>query len=448
MNAVILAILIMVAMSLMRIPVVLALITASIISGLYAGLSPEQVVSSFNAGLGNGANVALAYATLGAFAVMLSRTGITQHLSEKVIGSLKKNGTDGKNKKIITWSLYAGLIVIGFASGTIVPIHIAFIPIVIPPLLLVMNHLKLDRRAIACVITFSITVMYMSTPIGFGAIYLNDILMASINNSGQPFGLEITRAMAPKAMFIPAMGMLCGLLIALLFTYRKKRDYKDLPVDNSGHIVQNSSKLTTLQKAVIASALIVALVVQLWTGSMAFGGIAGFAIMSFTGLVRWNELDSVFTQGMRLMTMIGFIMIAANGFAGVMKATGGITSLVESSVNLIGNNPPLAALMMLFVGLFITLGIGSSFSTVPIIAAIFVPLCIKFGFSPLATIALIGTAGALGDAGSPASDSTLGPTAGLSADGQHDHIWDTVVPTFIHFNIPLIIFGWIAAMVL
>ena len=43
----------------------------------------------------------------------------------------------------------------------------------------------------------------------------------------------------------------------------------------------------------------------------------------------------------------------------------------------------------------------------------------------MATIAIIGTAGALGDAGSPASDSTLGPTSGLNADGQHHHIWDT-----------------------
>ena len=55
--------------------------------------------------------------------------------------------------------------------------------------------------------------------------------------------------------------------------------------------------------------------------------------------------------------------------------------------------------------------------------------------------ALIGTAAALGDAGSPTSDSTLGPTAGLGVDGQHDHIWDTVVPTFLHFNIPLLILG-------
>ncbi|WP_029753177.1 Na+/H+ antiporter NhaC family protein, partial [Pseudoalteromonas sp. AC163] len=107
-----------------------------------------------------------------------------------------------------------------------------------------------------------------------------------------------------------------------------------------------------------------------------------------------------------------------------------------------------AAGVILLVGLLITMGIGSSFSTVPIIATLFVPLCLDLGFSVMATAALVGTAGALGDAGSPASDSTLGPTSGLNADGQHDHIRDSVIPTFIHFNIPLLIFGWIAAMVL
>ena len=62
-----------------------------------------------------------------------------------------------------------------------------------------------------------------------------------------------------------------------------------------------------------------------------------------------------------------------------------------------------------------------------------------------ATVAIVGSSGALGDAGSPASDSTLGPTAGLGADGQHDHIRDSVIPTFLHFNLPLLVAGWIAA---
>ena len=54
----------------------------------------------------------------------------------------------------------------------------------------------------------------------------------------------------------------------------------------------------------------------------------------------------------------------------------------------------------------------------------------------MALIALIGTASALGDSGSPASDSTLGPTAGLNIDGQHDHIRDTCIPNFLFYNVP------------
>ena len=146
--------------------------------------------------------------------------------------------------------------------------------------------------------------------------------------------------------------------------------------------------------------------------------------------------------------MIGFIMISAAGFAAVMKSTGGVEILVESLSTAIGDNKALAAILMLIVGLLVTMGIGSSFSTIPIIATIYVPLAIAFGFSPMATIALVGTAAALGDAGSPASDSTLGPTSGLNADGQHEHIWDSVVPTFLHYNLPLLAFGWLASMVL
>ena len=121
---------------------------------------------------------------------------------------------------------------------------------------------------------------------------------------------------------------------------------------------------------------------------------------------------------------------------------------VSTSASWIGHSKAVGALLMLLVGLLVTMGIGSSFSTVPILAVIFVPLCLQLGFSPLAIVSIIGTAGALGDAGSPASDSTLGPTSGLNIDGQHHHIWDTVVPTFLHYNLPLLGFGWVAAMVL
>ena len=148
------------------------------------------------------------------------------------------------------------------------------------------------------------------------------------------------------------------------------------------------------------------------------------------------------------MALIGFVMISAQGFAAVINESGQVEPLVAGVQDFFGDNKAMAALAMLVVGLIVTMGIGSSFSTLPIIAAIYVPLSVSLDFSTLATVALIGTAGALGDAGSPASDSTLGSTAGLAADGQHDHMRDTVIPTFIHYNIPLTAAGWVAAMVL
>ncbi|HAR08543.1 MAG TPA: sodium:proton antiporter, partial [Cobetia sp.] len=276
-----------------------------------------------------------------------------------------------------------------------------------------------------------------------------DILLANINSAGEAVGLEVTRGMVPLAMGIPVAGMALGLLAAVFVSYRKPRDYeaRDVVTSNVPHHDEHVSLHTRgLVMAVVA--IVAALSIHLYSGSMIVGGLVGFALLSLGGIFKWREADDLFTSGMRMMALIGFIMISAAGFASVMKATGDIQTLVDASFHIIGDNKPLAALVMLMVGLFITLGIGSSFSTIPIIAAIYVPLALQFGFSPLATVALIGTAAALGDAGSPASDSTLGPTAGLNVDQQHDHIWDSVVPTFIHYNIPLIVFGWVAAMTL
>src|SRR5690606_12331489 len=166
-------------------------------------------------------------------------------------------------------------------------------------------------------------------------------------------------------------------------------------------------------------------------------------------VIPYKSLDKVMADGIGLMDAIAFIMLVASGYGNVLRETGAVDALVEASAGFIGDsNQAVIAFILLIVGLLITMGIGSSFGTVPIIVALYVPICVAAGFSPMAIACLIGTAGALGDAGSPASDSTLGPTSGLNADGNHNHIWDTVVPSFIHYNIPLIIFGWIAALIL
>ncbi len=169
--------------------------------------------------------------------------------------------------------------------------------------------------------------------------------------------------------------------------------------------------------------------------------------MVLLGGIQWGEIDEVMEEGFKMMAFIAFVMLVAAGFGAILKETGAIQSLVNYVATLAGGKFG-GALMMLLVGLLITMGIGTSFGTIPIIAAIYCPLGLELGFSSSAIILLVGIAGALGDAGSPASDSTLGPTAGLNADKQHNHIWDTCVPTFLTYNTSLIIGGTIGAILL
>jgi predicted histidine transporter YuiF (NhaC family) len=439
MNAVVIAVCLMLGLSLVRVNVVIALTISALVAGLVGGMGLQQTVDAFNTGLGGGAQIALSYALLGAFAVALSHSGITTLISRKMIGALGKEQSS-QNIKKVRWLLLFAILTMAISSQNILPIHIAFIPILIPPLLHLMSKLSLDRRLVACVLTFGLVTTYMILPVGFGGIFLNDILLANLNNNG----LEAVRSQIPQAMLLPALGMITGLLIAVFISYRKPREYKEELI-----LAAEPEEGVNKRNILIAVIAIAAtLVTQLYTGSMIFGALIGFIIFSFSGALKHVADQDVFNQGVRMMANIGFIMISAAGFAAVVKETGDVSTLVTSLSDIIGDNKALAAFLMLLVGLLITMGIGSSFSTIPIIATIYVPLAMTFGFSVAATIALVGTAAALGDAGSPASDSTLGPTAGLNADGQHDHIRDSVIPTFIHYNIPLLVFGWIAAMVL
>ena len=440
MNPVVIAVTLMLALSLARINVVIALTISALVGGLFGGLSIVDTIGAFNNGLGGGATIALSYAMLGAFAVAISKSGITDLLAQKVIKKMGRDAT-AKEKMYFKGTLLTVILLAAVSSQNLVPVHIAFIPILIPPLLHTMAKLKIDRRLVACVIAFGLTGTYMLLPVGFGGIFLNNILLKNIVDNG----VVVTTAQLPLGMAIPVFGMFLGLLFAVFVSYRKPREYS---LEKILQAEPEVSKLSMTHVFVAVVSIVLALSLQLYSDSIIIGSLAGLVVFILGGVVKTNETQDVFTRGVYMMGMIGFIMIAASGFAEVMKATQGVESLVKSVVDIIGDNRSLAALLMLIVGLFITMGIGSSFSTIPIIATIYVPLCIEFGFSPLATIALVGTAAALGDAGSPASDTTLGPTSGLNVDGQHDHIWDTVVPTFLHYNIPLIIFGWIAALAL
>lgn len=436
MNAVLVAVGVMLILSLLRINVVLSLTVGAIVGGLTGGLNIADTIKAFTGGLGGGATIALSYALLGGFALAISRTGVPEVLVKAILKLVQREG--GSQKKGAAKALiFTVLLAMAIMSQNIIPVHIAFIPLIVPPMIKLMNMLQIDRRLIVAILTFGLIMPYMFIPAGFGLIY-QDLIVKQMGLAG----LEVALSDVPKAMAIVALGMTVGLLGAFI-AYRKPRQYEEVEIASSNTL---DKEVKTRNLIFVAIALIASLAVQIPTGSMIIGSLVGITILYITGALKVKEADEVLSDGMRMMAFVGFVMISANGFSAVINATGDVELLVKGAMELFSGNVSIAVLVMLVVGLIVTMGIGSSFATIPIIAAIFVPIAVELGLSDLAIICLIGTAGVLGDAGSPASDSTLGPTAGLNVDGQHNHIWDTCVPTFIFYNIPQIIFGWLAVV--
>ncbi len=429
-NPVIVSVILLCVLCLCRINVLLAIIISAIAAGLVGGLHITEVMNTFISGMGGNSETALSYILLGTFAAAMTHTGLATILAKKIAGIIG-------NKKIMLLFILAGIAVL---SQNLIPVHIAFIPIIIPPLLHVMNKLELDRRAVACSLAFGLKAPYITIPAGFGLIFQGLIAENMTVN-----GMTVLKNDVWKSTWILGLAMIVGLLAAIFIAYRKPRKYEDKEVLQN-ELEKEDEKALKLNKNhyITLIGAFATLIVQLLTKSLPLGALVGLGIVFGGGAVSHRKMDNLINEGIGLMGYVAFVMLVAAGFAMVLKATGGVDTLVNAMIPFMQNSKLLAAVLMLFLGLFITMGIGTSFGTIPILAVLFVPICIKLGFSIPASVVVLAAAAALGDAGSPASDTTLGPTAGLNADGQHNHITDTCIPTFLFFNIPLIIFAIIA----
>ncbi|MFP5988819.1 Na+/H+ antiporter family protein [Helicobacter pylori] len=427
-NPAFVAIICMCVLSLLRLNVMLSMISATLIAGLMGGLG---ITESFNVmidGMKGNLNIALSYILLGALAVAIAKSNLIKVALSKLIGLM-----DYKR------STFCFLIAfIACFSQNLVPVHIAFIPILIPPLLHLMNRLELDRRAVACALTFGLQAPYLVLPVGFGLIFQTTILEQLKAN-----GVSTTIAQITGVMWIAGLAMVVGLLLAVLTLYKKPRRYKEKSFD----IEDYASLQLNYHDYLTFIGIIVAFVIQLATDSMPLAAFLALAIILLGRGIKFKETDSLMDDSVKMMAFIAFVMLVASGFGEVLQKVHAIDGLVNAITSVV-QGKFLGAFLMLVVGLFITMGIGTSFGTIPIIAVFYVPLCAKLGFSIESTILLIGIAAALGDAGSPASDSTMGPTCGLNADNQHNHIYDTCVPTFLVYNLPLIVFGVVGALLL
>ncbi|WRB89231.1 Na+/H+ antiporter family protein [Helicobacter pylori] len=427
-NPAFVAIICMCVLSLLRLNVMLSMISATLIAGLMGGLGLTESFNVMIDGMKGNLNIALSYILLGALAVAIAKSNLIKVALSKLIGLM-----DYKR------STFCFLIAfIACFSQNLVPVHIAFIPILIPPLLHLMNRLDLDRRAVACALTFGLQAPYLVLPVGFGLIFQTTILEQLKAN-----GVSTTIAQITGVMWIAGLAMVVGLLLAVLTLYKKPRHYKEksFDIENYASLQLNYHDYLTF------IGIVVAFVIQLATDSMPLAAFLALAIILLGRGIKFKETDSLMDDSVKMMAFIAFVMLVASGFGEVLQKVHAIEGLVNAITSVI-QGKLLGAFLMLVVGLFITMGIGTSFGTIPIIAVFYVPLCAKLGFSIESTILLIGIAAALGDAGSPASDSTMGPTCGLNADNQHNHIYDTCVPTFLVYNLPLIVFGVLGALLL
>ena len=341
----------------------------------------------------------------------------------------KKIGSLVKGNKILLCGI---IIVIAIMAETVIPIHIAFIPILIPPLLAVTNKMKMNRKMLSVSFGFGLKAPYIALPLGYGAIF-HGLIIDSFGRSG----LNITDKDVTGTNWIVAAIMFLGLCAGLIF-FMKDKEYETKDVE--GEIVEVSDKLEKKHVLVLLSGVIT-VVVQLLTDSLPLGALVGLIFVVVTRVIKWSDMQKILDGGINMMGFIAFVMLIAAGYANVVIKSGAIDDLVQVAQNLLGGSRLVASYVMILLGLMITLGIGTSFGTVPIISAIYVPIAMSLGYSVRATILLVTIAAACGDAGSPASDTTLGPTSGLSVDGQHEHIKDTCIPQMLCFGLPLIILG-------
>ncbi|MFB1640219.1 Na+/H+ antiporter NhaC family protein, partial [Campylobacter sp. MRC_CM3] len=257
-------------------------------------------------------------------------------------------------------------------------------------------------------------------------------------------GINVTLNDVTHTMYFAAICMIAGLFLAIFVFYRKPKEYKEIEL---AKIDLENLTMTRKEWGVLAG-LILTLVLQIVTMNLPLSGLLGFILMVILGGIKYSNVNEIFDDGLKTMGFIAFVILVAAGYGEVLRHGGAVQELVNFVIPWIKQSKFLAIFLMLLIGLIVTMGIGTSFGTIPIIATLFCPICIELGFSIPLTIFILGVAGALGDAGSPASETTMGTTVGLNADKQHDHIKDTCIPTFIFYNGPLLILGSIIAMFL
>ncbi len=179
----------------------------------------------------------------------------------------------------------------------------------------------MDRRLVTCIITFGLITPSMWILQGsekFIMTYFKQMLRKVV--------LHLMSHLFQKAMTIPAIGMIIGLCgSGIHYVSKTSRTYETEQIHTTANEIRSLYKDVALLSGCYLSPL--RLTVQLATESMIFGALAGIIVLSVSGSLPLKEADAILTSGMRMMSFIGFVMIAAAGFGAVLRKTGHVESL-------------------------------------------------------------------------------------------------------------------------
>lgn len=431
-NPVFVSVIIMLFLCVLHVNVYIAIIIAALVCGLMGGGNIVDIIGLFAGGISGHGENAIIFILLAAIASAIVASGMGEAMAPRVSKMLGKR----------PWLLLIGMVVIAALCETVITFGATFCFIIIPPLLTVFNQYSVDRRKVATAIMCGLQIGYVCIPIGYGAVFQDIVAGVMVDT-----GVDITYLQVAATTWPIAVAMI-GAAVLVAVIYRKPRTYTPVPGITALEESDGSSSEIPpweLKHTLGILAAFATPIIQVLTGSIVLGGMVALTLIIVFQVTSIKELDKHVAKGMKDVAAVVFIMAAGSGYASVSQTYGDVPGFVNAVVNILGTSKLVGAFAMLLLGLIVTLGIGSSWGTVPVVGIIMVPMGLQLGFSVSAISMLICAAAVLGDAGSPASDQTLIPSANLNLDGQHDHIWDTCVPSFICVNVPIIVLCAICA---
>lgn len=430
-NPTIIAVVVMVALCLCKVNVFLSIIISSLVCGLLGGAGLTEAIEVFYKNMGNDNRMVLFLLLLGVLSVTMEYNGVGKVLAPRVAKLVGKKA----------WLFPVVLLLLAIISETFVLVGVSFLLVVVPPLFNLLNDYKIDRRLLVIATCCGLQIGYCCFPVGYGLGF-----MGIVQNALSENGLEVTINQIWQANLVLAVAMLLA-VIAAMFVY-KKRTYQRSEEAVAASDTAANTELPPIEWKHIACLLsgVAVVVVQVLTKSMPLAGLAMVAMLVITGAIRIKDFDRLLMKGMKDSVYVCLVLMAAVAFAAISKQFGQLESLIAGASSVVGSSKVFGAFFMLLLGLLITMGIGSSFSTVPIVATVLVPLGLSLSMSPAAIIMLVSAAGALGDSGAPSSNQTLISTNAFNADGQHDHIKDSCIPSFLFVNVAIMVVCTVAAI--